>query len=562
MIGRWKEMKIPDLEQHRGRTLLIIGVRIAFFLSILAITILYQIKLATFFNTESLFPFYTLLITAFLLNSVYLYFFEKTQRLWLPTAFLFVYDTIFITTLILITGMQQSIFLFLYLVNIILCSFVFQRKGAFLIALFTSLSFSVILVFGPELHGQTLYYAVGLNNLAFFSVAALSGYLSEQLNFMGNQLNLRTKDIKALKDINKIIVENINSGLITCTKNYEILLSNKSALKILGLSNITGLTIDEVFSGMKLHIQQMMEKKSKDHNLDSRLERRHVLPGGERLLLGLSISSLMSEDDQVDGYIIIFQDLTEILRLENTVRRQEKLAAVGKLAAGIAHEIRNPLASISGSIELLKDSVQLTTPDQVKLMDIALKEISRLNMFITEFLAFVRPEDRILDVCNVDNILNEVLDMIKLNKTLPQNILQVRDLKSGIFISGDKNKLKQVFLNLVINAYQAMNNRDPAKLTVQTYVEEDVLIVKFRDVGHGMSDQTMKRLFEPFFTTKPKGTGLGLATVHKILEIHDAKIFVESHEGQGTEFTVQFHQVIKQSSHSSGDHNEGQNTGS
>jgi two-component system sensor histidine kinase PilS (NtrC family) len=549
MIKRWREMKIPDLEQHRGRILLITGVRIAFFLAILAITVFYQIKLSTFFNTESLFPFYVVLITAFALNAVYLLFFEQTQKLWLPTAFLFAFDTIFITTLILITGVQQSIFLFLYLVNIILCSFVFQRKGAFVIALFTSLCFSVILILGPEIQGQTLYYALGLNNLAFFSVAALGGYLSEQINS-------KSRDIQALKDINKIIVENINSGLITCSRSFEVLLSNKSALKILQLTNLLGRDIDDIFPGMQLHIKQTEEKL---HQGSNRLERRHTLPNGERLLLGLSISPLMTEDDQINGYILIFQDLTEIFRLENAMRRQEKLAAVGKLAAGIAHEIRNPLASISGSIELLKDGLTLTTPDHVKLMDIMIKEISRLNMFITEFLEFVRPDDRRLDVCNVDQILLEVLDMIKVNKTLPQHVVQERLIKSGAMISGDKNKLKQVFLNLVINAYQAMGDIKPAKLTVQTFVEDGNLIVKFRDVGHGMSEQTMKRLFEPFFTTKPKGTGLGLATVHKILEIHDAKIFVESHEGQGTEFTVQFHQVIKQGASSN---EQGQNTGS
>jgi two-component system, NtrC family, sensor histidine kinase PilS len=316
--------------------------------------------------------------------------------------------------------------------------------------------------------------------------------------------------------------------------------------------------IGEVFPELKQKVSRIAEKEGKLTTADSRFELRHLLPNGERIILGFTVSPLLNEKSEVSGYIIIFQDLTEIVRLETAMRRQEKLAAVGKLAAGIAHEIRNPLASISGSIELLKSMLTLDTPEQNKLMDIMLKEITRLNSLITEFLEFVRPGERKLEVCEVDHILNEVLDMVKVNTQLPQNVKQERKLQSNGFVSGDKNKLKQVFLNLVINAYQAMIEIQNPVLYVETFVKDENLFVKFKDSGIGMSEQTLKRLFEPFFTTKPKGTGLGLATVHKILETHDAKIFVESHEGQGTEFTIQFQQVIKQGAHIY----EGQNTGS
>jgi two-component system sensor histidine kinase PilS (NtrC family) len=548
------EMKIPDLDRHRGKILLITGIRVAFFVAILFISIVFQLRQATFFNTESIFPLFTILFIEFILNALYLFFFEKTQKLWQPTAFLFLFDAIFITALILITGVQQSIFLFLYLVNIILGGFVFQRRGAFLLALFTSACFSFILILAPEIQGQTLFFAVGLNNLAFFCVAALSGYLSEQLNFVGAELTIKKRDIKALSDLNKIIVENISSGLITVSNDFKILLSNKSALKILGLSKIVDLNLDKIFPKLTESLSSLK---------GNRMERRHILPTGERLILGLSVSPLLNEQNEINGYIIIFQDLTEIVRLENAMRRQEKLAAVGKLAAGIAHEIRNPLASISGSIELLKSLLNLTTGDEAKLMDIMLREISRLNLLITEFLEFVRPSERKLDSCKVEVILSEVLDMIKVNTNLNQRVVQKRIFHAvHNEIKGDKNKLKQVFLNLAINAYQAMGDVENPELIVETSNLDDELVVKFKDTGEGMSDQTMRRLFEPFFTTKPKGTGLGLATVHKILEIHDAKIFVESHEGQGTEFTIQFHKAIKKNANHPGETYEGQNTGS
>ena len=153
--------------------------------------------------------------------------------------------------------------------------------------------------------------------------------------------------------------------------------------------------------------------------------------------------------------------------------------------------------------------------------------------------------------------------MMKVNTSLPQHIQQKRLLQASAYVAGDRNKLKQVFLNLAINAYQAMIDLKDGTLTVETFVKEASLYIKFKDTGHGMSEQTQKRLFEPFFTTKAKGTGLGLATVHKILELHDAKIFVESHEDKGTEFTIRFNELIKQGMNRPGESDyEGQNTGS
>ncbi|MBK9293251.1 MAG: PAS domain-containing protein [Oligoflexia bacterium] len=544
-------IKLPDLEKNQGKVLLITAVRVLFYSAILLITVLYQLKQALFFNTESIFPLYTLLITAFLLNTLFLLFFNKAQKIWQATTFLFLYDTFFVTSLIYVTGVQNSIFLFLYLVNIILCGFIFQRKGAFLLALFTSSCFSFLLVFSPQIQGQTLYYAVGLNNIAFFAVAYLSGYLSEVLNFMGSEISTQKQDIKALKDLNKIIVENISSGLITLSQDYRIILFNQAAQRILGVNkSITGDNIDKYFNGMSEIIRL--------NSFEARLEMRYETPKAEKLILGFSITPLKN-NDELNGYILIFQDLTEIIRLESAMRRQDKLAAVGKLAAGIAHEIRNPLASISGSIELLKTTLDIKSPEDKKLMEIMLREISRLNSLITEFLDFVRPDEKKMEVCDIDSILKEVLEVVKLNQSLPQNIKQSVSLNSHSFIQGDKNKLKQVFLNLFINSYQAMQeNSQGGVLQISSELKNSQVIVKIKDSGHGMSETTQRRLFEPFFTTKKKGTGLGLATAHKILETHDARIFVESHEGIGTEFTITFNYIIKEGAKA----NESQNTGS
>ena len=544
-------LQFPDFDKNTNRVFMVAAVRVLFFTAILFITVLYQIKQKTFFNTESILPLYLILIFAFGINSAYLLNFERLMKNWQAPALLFTFDTAFISGLIYITGVQQSIFLFLYLVNIVLCGFIFQRKGAVLIALVTSACFSFLLILAPEVQGQTLYFAVGLNNLAFFAVAFLSGYLSEVLKFMGSEIKTQRADIRALQDINKIIVENINSGLITITNDFQIVLINKAAMDILDLSyNPTKHPIEKIFPGMK----NIMINRSKEN----RFERSFDTVKGERIILGFSISPLKNSEGVPDGFILIFQDLTEVLRYETAMRRQEKLAAVGKLAAGIAHEIRNPLASISGSIELLKSTLVAQDRDQQKLMDIMLKEVTRLNSLITEFLDFVRPEERKMDICDVEGIIKETLEMLKFNKNLPNDIRHELRLQGKGFVSGDKNKLKQVFLNLFINAYQAMQESPTKVMTISTENHDGSLRVKIKDSGEGMSEATLKRLFEPFFTTKPKGTGLGLATVHKILETHEAKIFVESHKGNGTEFTVQFNQIIREGAN----RNEGKNTGS
>ncbi|MCB0393294.1 MAG: GHKL domain-containing protein [Bdellovibrionales bacterium] len=220
------------------------------------------------------------------------------------------------------------------------------------------------------------------------------------------------------------------------------------------------------------------------------------------------------------------------------MRRNEKMAAIGQLAAGIAHEIRNPLASISGSIQLLK--ADNSTPENEKLFSIVLKEIDRLNLLITEFLDFARPEGMPSDPINPNTVLSEVMDMVAVNKQLPEGIRQERQLQSKSYILGQADKLKQVFLNLAINAYQAMEGRESSQLTVRSYEKDGHLLIEFEDNGAGMKPEIANRIFEPFLTTKAKGTGLGLATVHKILENHGAKIHLQTAPNEGTKFTLEF----------------------
>lgn len=507
---------------------------------ILAITLVFQALQPEFVNTELVFPIYTMMALMFLINAISLGFFEFWLKYWGLTAALFFVESAFITGLIYFTGINQSIFLFLYLVNIILCGFVFGRKGAFILSLWTSTLFSGLLIFGPDMKGQTLFFAIGLNNIAFFAVSFLSGILSEQLNFMGSELKERGRDLRALMNLNRLILENIATGLLTIDDKGDVLQGNRAAIEILDVlpKEIIGKKIDSFLENISRRIQTL--NLTSGSRTSERFDWIYKNSDGEKLILEITVSALVDDENHRTGYVLAFQDSTKVRRLEYQMRQSEKLAAVGQLAAGIAHEIRNPLASISGSIQLLGDSFSSRQEEEKKLMSIVMKEIDRLNNLITEFLEYVRPDQASDDPLDLNALVREVIEILRYNKGLRTDVEQIIDLQGKAWINGNRDKLKQALLNIVINAYQAMNTTEKPKIEIRSEYRGSNVILTIRDFGMGIEENRLRKIFEPFHTTKPKGTGLGLAVTHKIIENHGGKIFVESTKGVGTEFHLEF----------------------
>ncbi len=233
-------------------------------------------------------------------------------------------------------------------------------------------------------------------------------------------------------------------------------------------------------------------------------------------------------------WVFILQDQTESRELEAQLQQKEKLAAVGALAAGIAHEIRNPLTGMSGSIEMLQQSAR--DESEAKLMKIVLREIDRLNHLVTEFLDFAKPMQANLSQINLCQILIETLNQVRMRKDNPADLEIKMDLPERLMIFGDPDKLKQAFLNIFVNAIQAMEGRSEKLLKVA--VKEQKIVIS--DTGSGMDEETLKRIFEPFYTKKPKGTGLGMAITYRIFESHEALVEVHSTLGEGTRFQIGF----------------------
>ncbi|MBX3040644.1 MAG: ATP-binding protein, partial [Bdellovibrionaceae bacterium] len=441
----------------------------------------------------------------------------------------FVLDAILISGLIYFSGLNQSLFLFLHLINILVAGIVFRTEGGLIVALLTSLFFTGAALFGPDIKAMQFILLLVLNNIAFFLVAGLSGYLSDQLENVGSELKKTGLSLKAARELNQLVIENIPSGLVTFDSRGDVLQHNEASLRILGIESMDGVNLYDVLKGF--------EPREVDEPARFDLKYQNPQDGSQRVL-GVLASGFDSPELGGPVRVALLEDLTKVRHLEGNLRQAEKMAAVGQLAAGIAHEIRNPLSGISGSVELLSQNA--TDEDDKKLMKIILREIDRLNLLISEFLDYARPEAPPVDPVDLVPVLQEVLDSVSLSKGVRKETETVRSFPIKAVIAGKSEKLKQAFLNILINSHQAMENTLRPVLEVSIAEEENQTVVRIRDNGSGMKESTLKRIFEPFHTTKTKGTGLGLAITHKILEGHGARIFVESEEGRGTEFKLVF----------------------
>jgi two-component system sensor histidine kinase PilS (NtrC family) len=508
----------------------------AFLAIVLLITIIYQVVNSAFISFDVFFKVYILLSISFFLNGFYTLLIDRLSSSWIWTALLFIWETLYVSLLIYFIGVNQSLLVFLYLINIILCGVVFQRKGGVYLALVTSISFSFLLAMDKQIQGNTMYLAVGINNLAFFTVAYLAGYLSEQLNFMGVELKERGRDIRLLKNLNSLIIDNMQAGLLTVDNHGIILQQNNMALSLLAKKqSIIGESIASIHRPFYDKLSLSATKQVHEFDLG--------MTGGAHRVLRTQFSPLYDEKGEQKGSILVFEDVGQLKKLEDRVRQSEKMAAIGQLAAGIAHEIRNPLASISGSIQLLQ-SDRKDSPDEQKLMSIVLREIDRLNKLISEFLDYARPQAPLDQSIPLSELVTELIDTLKLDH-LSEGVRFDVQIARDVEVAGNYDKLKQAFWNIIINALQSMEKSEERVLSVFLSRGGPLITLRIRDTGSGIGPEQIGHIFEPFHTTKPKGTGLGLAIVHSILQNHFADVEVKSELHKGSEFIITFGQKVE-----------------
>jgi len=446
------------------------------------------------------------------------------------------------TLLVAHTRGIESPFVSFYLLIIIYSSLTLGRNGAMIGAALCAVLYSGIISttqlglisFGPpRIESETLAFRISFHALGFFSVAFLGTYLSVRLYAVKEQLEAKTDSVKHLEKLNERIVSCIRSGLITTNLGGTITVFNSAAEEITEKksSDVLETPVQSVI-GEELWLKIQSVDPLKDLR-PLRHEFWVTMPDGEKRFLGFSVSPLMGKEGRLFGYIIAFQDLTEIQRLGEEIRLKEKMAAIGRMAAGIAHEIRNPLTSIRGSAEVLRSRLTLHERD-ARLMDIMLRESDRLNKFVEDFLCFARPGKQPKHSVELVSLLRDTSTLLENNPEVRKmHSIILRPEISQIAIHGNPDQLKQVFWNLSQNALRAMP--EGGTLTIQIATAQDGgARITFQDTGIGMTREEKENLFQPFHSGFKTGTGLGLSIVFQIMDDHKGRISYESEKGRGT----------------------------
>ncbi len=446
-------------------------------------------------------------------------------------------DVLFVSAVIYVTGGIDSSFVFLYPIVIIVASTLLSEAWAYFIAGLSFVLFGAILelsYFGlirsystsrPDL--KSLQAVIFIYPFAFAAIAYLVNQLANRMRQADVALEDKSFELENLQTLHEIILHSISSGLITTALDGTIKLVNPAARSLLGRreDDFTDCSVQELF------IDRLPVANA------GRNEVRARTPDGSEKLIGVGCSMLRGTGGDAIGHIYTFTDLTEIRHLEHELHLRDRLAAVGRLASGIAHEIRNPLSSIAGSVKMLSGIASLSG-DQRALLDIVTRESERLNAIISDFLTYSR--DRKFQSARVDlcQLLSDTLTLLENRQSA---IVIERSFSPSVAMTeGDGDKLKQVFWNLCSNAMRAMEAGGTLTVILDRF--EGKWRIRFRDTGAGIPPQLVEKIFEPFQSGFEGGTGLGLAIVYRIVQAHGAHIAVRSEPGRGTEFTLLFRQ--------------------
>jgi two-component system sensor histidine kinase PilS (NtrC family) len=459
-------------------------------------------------------------------------------------------DLLLITALVYLLGGIASPFSMLYLIVIAVASAMLRRRAGLTVAsaayvLYAVLILGLFFAWLPQPTPPTLpvsawrlTYNLAVHGFGFYAVALLTSYLAHNVTRVERELEEKSEDLADLQVAHRDVIQSINSGLITTDLAGSITSVNQSGLAILGRqeADLVGIPIQS--SGM-FSVEYWRELTTAASGQTGRRLRSEaeLLRNGEVRFIGFSISQLSDADGLLKGHIVIFQDLTRWRRLQEELRLKDRMAAVGELAAGLAHEIGNPLAAISGSVQMLSSQLQGDTP-QRKLIDILLKESQRLDRTIKGFLRFARPRERSSVSFDIAGLLAENFELLKNSQEVSAHHRLEADLDPpAIFLIADPDQVSQIFWNLARNALRAMP--DGGILRVVGRLGEDFYRLDVVDTGRGMSEEQRANLFHPFHSLFDGGTGIGMAIVYRIVQDHGGRLRVDSRPGGGTTITVE-----------------------
>lgn len=545
---------MPEGELRRKLAWLI-AIRVVVSTVLLGSAILVQLNAPGSFPVD---PFFFLIGVTYALTLVYIGLLRAVdEHRWLLDLQLAI-DAVIVSAFLFMTGGVTSYFATLYMLPVAAAGALQFRRGGLMLAALSALLYTG-LVLGqyfaaagflrePWLMGMGVnlppvhlaQFTVAINVFGLFVVGLVSGSLADSLRHAGERLQRASSQIANLQAFNQDVIDSLVSGLATTDYATRILTFNRAA------GAITGYAPEAAIGRLAADVLQLPADAAAALDVDlggarsHRADYRYRRSDGRTIELGLSATHLVTPEGRA-GFIFTFQDVTELRRLEHDARLRQRLAAVGEMAAGIAHEIRNPLASMAGSIQILRRELPLT-PEQEQLMDIVLRESGRLNDTIRSFLAYARPQRFEIRRHDVRRALNDTALLLRNSAEVREgHTIEVDVPAEAVWYDADEGQIRQIIWNLATNGLRAMPDGGCLRLGLRTAASDkdgEALLITVRDEGVGMPAEAMDHVFQPFHGSFEKGSGLGLAIVHRIVSDYGGQIGVESQPGHGTTITV------------------------
>jgi len=537
----------------RARLSTLIAVRVILSTLLLGSAVVVQVNRPGAFPIN---PFFFLIGLTYALSVVYLATLRFVARhVWLADIQLAV-DALTVSAFIYVTGGINSYFSSLYLLPIIAASTLRFRRGGLQVAVLSALLY-LALVSAQYLHAfgyltewpvtaetelpstRFAQYTVGINLLGFFAVGLLSGSLAEGLRSAGVRLERASNQMADLRAFNEHVIDSLLSGLTTTAEDGRVLTFNRAASVITGISTLDAIGRD-VFDVLQIAPSFKTQLLVLEPTQSLRIDAQYRTANRRVIDIGITASTLAFPDGR-RGFLFTFQDVTDMRRLERNARLQQRLAAVGEMAAGIAHEIRNPLAAMSGSIQVLRQELPLSE-EQAQLMDIVLRESERLNDTIRSFLAYARPQRFSVARLDVRKVVQDAALLIRNGADVrDEHVVEVDVPAEPVWLEVDENQLRQIIWNLATNGLRAMPSGGRLRLAVAIEAKagtEGEVVLTVQDEGRGIPADEIDGIFHPFRSSFDRGTGLGLAIVHRIVTDYSGTIQVSSTVGVGTTMRV------------------------
>jgi len=551
-----QRLYLPDNVTSRLRWLMLSRVAIVTFL--LGIATFVELKGMGMLSAISASILFKTILLTYILSMAYLVLLKYFRNLPLNVYIQSLCDVILITAMVYGTGGIHSIYSVFYPLVIIYAVLFLGRRGGLVIAsaagifygLFADLEFygviyAIFTIPAPELrlNAGYVFTRIVTHILSFYFIAFLTSFVVEQEKKTRTLLAEKQSAFDQLDILHRSIIESVDTGILSINPEGRIKSFNPAAAEITGRSfqHVENRTLAEIFPDLPTYLKERKSDVRKTGSI-TRFETTFHTADGRNLILGGSLSPLRDPRGLTIGEIIIFQNLTEINEMRESLEKSRRLAFIGGMAAGLAHEIRNPLASISGSIQMLKQDIPLTDTSQ-RLMQIILRGKDQLESFLKDFLLMARPAPGIFEEIDVRDAIRDVIDSLRCVPDWPEPLRIGLTLpKDPLRIQVNKTEIRQVLWNLILNAAQAMPEGGRLTVDARAALKDGRagVEIKIGDTGCGIQKGDLQKIFEPFYTTRDVGTGLGLAVVSRILEGYRGSIDIESVAGSGTTCRIWF----------------------